>query len=105
MESSAGFLQEMVRRRLGFQQAMHTGLAMHLGEPSLYPTCWVGLGAVPLLSRNQGAFTHTTLGRLLPSSHESFMCLVHPPWTLGPLAPTHFGPLHSTYPVRTSCRL
>lgn len=32
-------------------------------------------------------------------------CVLSPPWTLGPLAPTHFGPLHSRYPVRTSCRL
>lgn len=104
MESSTGFLQEIVRRRLGFQQAMHTGLAMHLGEPSLHPTCWVGLGAVPPLSRNQGAFIHTTLGRLLPSSQESFMCLVPSlvSWAFG----SHpLRPLHSTYPVRTSCRL
>lgn len=85
MRSSTGFLQEVVRRRLEFQQAVHTGLAMHHRDPSLYATCWVGLGATPFLLRNQGAFTHTTLGRLLPSSQESFMCLVPSldSWALG----------------------
>lgn len=58
--------------------------------PSQHPTCCPGLGAIPLLARNEGDHAHIVLGRLLPSLQESLTCPVpsldswafgfHPPW-------------------------